>query len=249
MSKMIHSKGAALIFAQAMLLTFFACRPAESQEIPQSLYSEMKWRMIGPFRAGKVNGVSGVAGNPATYYMGADGGSVWKTTDGGVTWKPIFDGESTAPIGALAVAPSNPKIIYVGTGVNSVFGDISYGNGVYKSTNGGETWQHLGLEDTRHIGRVLIDPRNPDVVLVAAMGHTYGPNEERGVFRSTDGGRNWRKVLFKDNTTGAVDLCFQPGNPQVVYATLWHALWKPDLKDQPFEPGSGLYKSKDGGIT
>ena len=227
----------------------FASGVASAQDIPPSLYSEMKWRMIGPFRAGKVNGVAGVPGNPAVYYIGADGGGAWKTTDGGVTWIPIFDGESAPSIGALAVAPSNPNIIYVGTGVNTVYGDVTYGNGVYKSTNGGETWQHLGLEETRHIARILVDPRNPDIVLVAALGHSFGPNEERGVFRSTDGGKNWKKVLFKDNTTGAVDLCFEPGNPKVVYATLWHALWKPDVKDQPFEPGSGLYKSKDGGVT
>lgn len=224
-------------------------RSGNAQDIPPSLYSEMKWRMIGPFRAGKVNGVAGVPGNPAIYYMGADGGGVWKTMDGGVTWKPIFDGQSTPSIGALAVAPSNPNIIYVGTGVNTDYGDVTYGNGVYKSTNGGETWQHLGLEDTRHIARVLVDPRNPDVVLVAALGHSYGPNEERGVFRSTDGGRSWKKVLFKDNTTGAADLCFEPGNPKVVYATLWHIVWKQEVKDQTFDAGSGLYKSKDGGIT
>ena len=222
---------------------------ASAQDIPPSLFSEMKWRMIGPFRAGKVNGVAGVPGNPAIYYMGADGGGVWKTTDGGVTWKPIFDGESAPSIGALAVAPSNSNVIYVGTGVNTIYGDITFGNGVYKSTNGGETWQHLGLEDTRHIARILVDPRSPDIVLVAALGHSYGQNEERGVFRSNDGGKNWKKVLFKDNTTGAVDLCFEPGNPKVVYATLWHAIWKPDVKDQPFDPGSGLYKSKDGGVT
>jgi photosystem II stability/assembly factor-like uncharacterized protein len=220
-----------------------------AQEVPPSLYSEMKWRMIGPFRAGKVNGVAGVPGNPAVYYLGADGGGVWKTTDGGVTWEPIFDGEPAASMGAIAVTASNPNIIYAGTGVNTIYGDVSYGNGVYKSTNGGETWQHLGLEDTRHIARILVDPRNPDTVLVAAIGNGYGPTEERGVFRSTDGGKNWKKVLFKDNTTGAVDLCFEPGNPRVVYATLWHVLWKPDVKDQPFEPGSGLYQSKDGGIS
>lgn len=222
---------------------------ASAQDIPPSLFSGMTWRMIGPFRAGKVNGVAGIPGNPAIYYMGADGGGVWKTSDGGVTWKAIFDGESAPSIGALAVAPSNPNVIYVGTGVNTVYGDITYGNGAYKSTNGGETWQHLGLEDTRHITRILVDPRNPDIVLVATLGHSYGQNEERGVFRSTDGGKNWKKVLFKDNTTGAVDLCFEPGNPKVVYATLWHAIWKPDVKDQPFDPGSGLYKSKDGGVT
>ena len=236
-------------FAFFLFVGVFPPRVASAKDIPPSLYSEMKWRMIGPFRAGKVNGVAGVPGNPAIYYMGADGGGVWKTTDGGVTWKPVFDAESAPSIGALAVSPSNSNIIYVGTGVNTVYGDVTYGNGVYKSTNGGETWRNLGLEDTQHIGRILVDPRNPDIVLVAALGHAYGANEERGVFRSTDGGKNWRKVLFKDNTTGAVDLCFAPGNPKVVYATLWHVVWKPEVKDQPFEPGSGLYKSKDGGIT
>jgi len=220
-----------------------------AQDVPPSLYSEMKWRMIGPFRAGKVNAVAGIPGNPAVYFMGADGGGVWKTADGGVTWKPIFDTESAPSIGAVAVAPSNPNIIYVGTGVNTVYGDVTYGSGVYKSTDGGETWQHLGLEDTRHIARILVDPRNPEIVLVAALGHSYGPSEERGVFRSIDGGKNWKKVLFKDNTTGAVDLCFEPGNPKVVYATLWHLIWKPEVKDQAFEPGGGLYKSKDGGVT
>lgn len=239
----------AVSLAFLLFMEIFALGVANAQDIPPSLYSEMKWRMIGPFRAGKVNGVAGVPGNPAIYYIGADGGGVWKTNDGGVTWKPIFDGQLAPSIGALAVAPSKPNIIYVGTGVNTVYGDVTYGNGVYRSTNGGETWQHLGLEDTQHIARVIVDPRNPEVVLVAALGHAYGSNEERGVFRSTDGGKNWKKVLFKDNTTGAVDLCFEPGNPNVVYATLWHATWKPDVKDQPFEPGSGLYKSKDGGVT
>ena len=235
--------------AFALLLGIFGSGVARGQDISPSLYSEMKWRMIGPFRAGKVNGVAGIPGNPAVYYLGADGGGVWKTTDGGVTWKPIFDAESAPSIGALSVAPSNPNIIYVGTGVNTVYGDVTYGEGVYKSTDGGEIWQHVGLEDTRHIARILVDPKDPNVVLVAALGHSYGPNEERGVFRSTDGGKNWKKVLFKDNTTGAVDLCFEPGNPKVVYATLWHVIWKPDVKDQALEPGSGLYKSQDGGIT
>src|SRR2546425_208684 len=145
--------------------------------------------------------------------------------------------------------PSNSSIIYVGTGVNSLYSDITYGNGVYKSTNGGETWQHLGLADTRHIARILIDPRNPEVVLVAALGHSFGPNEERGVFRSIDGGRIWKRVLFKDNVTGVVDLCFEPGNPRVVFATLWHGIRKPGQKGTLFGPGSGLYKSADEGIT
>ncbi len=220
-----------------------------AQQIPESFYSEMRWRMIGPFRAGKVNAVAGVPGNPGVYYFGADGGGVWKTTDGGTVWKPIFDGEPVASIGALALAPANPNIIYVGTGVNTIFGDSSHGDGVYKSLDGGKNWQHAGLADTRHIGRILVDPHNPDVVLVAAMGHSSGLNEERGVFRSADGGRTWKKVLYKDNITAAVDLCFEPGNPRVVYATLWHGIRKPGQKGTSYGPGSGLYKSVDEGIT
>src|SRR6267142_2244792 len=220
-----------------------------AQQITESLYSETKWRMIGPFRAGKVNAVAGVPGNAGVYYFGADGGGVWKTTDGGTVWKPIFDNEPAAPIGALALAPSNPNIIYAGTGVNGIYSDIGSGNGIYKSTDAGETWQHSGLQDTRHIARILIDPRNPDLVLVAAIGHAFGPNEERGVFRSTDGGRTWKKVLFKDKVTGAVDLCFEPGNPRVVYATMWQGIRKPGQKGTAYGPGSGLYKSSDEGLT
>jgi photosystem II stability/assembly factor-like uncharacterized protein len=149
----------------------------------------------------------------------------------------------------MTLAPSNPNIIYVGTGVNTIFADSSYGDGVYKSADGGENWQHLGLEESRHIGRILVDPHNPDIVLVAAMGHSSGPNEERGVFRSADGGRSWKKVLYKDNVTAAVDLCFEPGNPRVVYATLWHGIRKPGQKGTSYGPGSGLYKSLDEGIT
>jgi len=222
---------------------------AHGQQVPEQLLSEMKWRMIGPFRAGKVNAVAGVPGNAGVYYFGADGGGVWKTTDGGAVWKPIFDKEAAAPIGALALAPSNPNIIYAGTGVNGIYSDIGSGNGIYKSTDAGETWQHSGLEDTRHIARILIDPHNPDLVLVAAIGHAFGPNEERGVFRSTDGGRTWKKVLFKDKVTGAVDLCFEPGNPRVVYATMWQGIRKPGQKGTAYGPGSGLYKSSDEGLT
>src|ERR1700756_2118770 len=205
--------------------------------------------MIGPFRAGKVNAVAGVPGNSSIYYFGADGGGVWKTTDVGNVWKPIFDGQPIASIGAMALASSNSSIIYVGTGVNGIYSDIAYGNGIYKSTDAGETWQHLGLDDTRHIARILIDPQNPEIVLVAALGHSFGPNEDRGVFRSTDGGKSWKKVLYKDNVTGAVDLCFEPGNPHVVYATLWQGMRKPGQKGTSYGPGSGLYKSVDEGVT
>lgn len=240
-----------LIVRMALGTLFGLCTVglSSAQEISPSLYSEMQWRMIGPFRAGKVNAVAGVPGNPAVYYFAADGGGIWKSTDGGVVWKPIFDKEPVASIGAMTLAPSNPNIIYVGTGVNTIFTDSSYGDGVYKSVDAGETWHHMGLEDTRHIGRILVDPRNPDVVLVAAMGHSSGPNEERGVFRSTDGGKSWKKVLYKDDATAAVDLCFEPGNPRVVYATLWHGIRKPGQKGTSFGPGSGLYKSLDEGVT
>ena len=237
--------GSAILWFTGFVMAENTC----AQQIPESLYSEMRWRMIGPFRAGKVNAVAGVPGNPAVYYFAADGGGVWKTTDGGAVWKPIFDKEPVGSIGAMALAPSNPNIIYVGTGVNTIFADSSYGDGVYKSLDGGENWQHAGLEDTRHIGRILVDPHNPDIVLVAAMGHSSGPNEERGVFRSADGGRSWKKVLYKDNVTAAADLCFEPGNPRVVYATLWHGIRKPGQKGTSFGPGSGLYKSTDEGMT
>src|SRR6266849_4949849 len=238
-----------LCLAIVLFTGMMAAGIARAQQIPDSLYSEMKWRMIGPFRAGKVNAVAGVPENPGVYYFGADGGGVWKTTDVGTVWKPIFDKEPVASIVAMALAPSNPNIIYVGTGVNTISADSSYGDGIYKSLDGGENWQHAGLEDSRHIGRILVDPRNPDIVLVAAMGHGSGPNEERGVFRTTDGGRSWKKVLYKNNVTAAVDLCFEPGNPRVVYATLWHGIRKPGQKGTSYEPGSGLYKSTDEGIT
>jgi photosystem II stability/assembly factor-like uncharacterized protein len=230
----------------SLCLLLSARAPAQ---VDANLYSGMKWRMIGPYRGGKVNAVAGIPGDPATYYFGANGGGVWKTTDGGSVWKPIFDSQPVASIGALALAPSNPKIIYVGSGENNVYSDITYGNGVYKSVDGGETWQHLGLEDTRHIARILVDPRNPDIVLLAAMGHSFGPNTERGVFRSTDGGRTWKKVLYKDDVTGAVDLCFAPGDPRIVYAALWHPIRKPGQSGTSFGPGSGIYKSTDEGVT
>ncbi|HXR34069.1 MAG TPA: hypothetical protein VN830_10195 [Verrucomicrobiae bacterium] len=240
-----------LRFATILFLALFLFHGVRllAQQVDPNLYSDMKWRMIGPYRAGKVNAVAGIPGNPGLYYFGSNGGGVWKTTDGGTVWNPIFDSQPVASIGALALAPSNPNIIYVGSGENNVYSDITYGNGVYKSADGGETWTLLGLQDTRHIARILVDPRNPDVVLLAAMGHSFGPNTERGVFRSTDGGHTWKKVLFKDDVTGAVDLCFAPGDPKIVYAALWHAIRIPGQLGTSFGPGSGIYKSTDEGVT
>ncbi len=233
------------LFSILLLLT--AC--ASAQTSPH-LYSDMKWRLVGPFRGGRSLTAAGITGNRDIYYFGAVGGGVWKTVNAGQTWTPIFDKQPIASVGSLAVAPSDPNVIYVGTGEASIRSDITFGNGVYKSTDAGATWQHIGLDDTRHIGRVLIDPKNPDVVFVAALGHAYGPNEMRGVFRSTDGGRTWTKVLYKDANTGAIDLAFDPDDSRIIYATLWNAHRPPWSTYAPVQgPGSGLYKSSDGGST
>lgn len=215
---------------------------------PPSDYSALQWRGIGPYRGGRALAVTGVAGDPRVFYFGAAAGGVWKTTDAGATWKPIFDGVPASSIGAIAVAPSNPRVIYVGTGEGALRGNITYGNGVYKSVDAGKSWIHVGLADTRQIGALIVDPNNPDIVLVAAIGHAFGPNTERGVFRTTDGGKTWAKVLYKDDHTGAIDVTFDPTNPRIVYAALWQ------VQRQPWNfssggPGSGLYRSTDGGVT
>jgi len=209
----------------------------------------MKWRMIGPFRGGRTVGATGVPGRPNVFYIGVNNGGVWKTTDYGHTWQPIFDDQPTGSIGALAVAPSNPEIIYVGSGEGLQRPDLSTGDGIYKSTDGGKTWRHLGLRDAQQIGAILVDPKDPNLVYVAALGHPYGPNEERGVFRSTDGGESWQKVLYKDIDTGAIALAFDPSNSKVIYADLWSARQGPWENGAWQGPGSGLYKTTDGGNT
>ena len=214
------------------------------------MYSGLRWRMIGPFRAGRVNGVSGVPGQPNVFYMGSVGGGVWKTTNAGRTWLPIFDSQPIASIGAIAVAPSDTNVVYVGTGEADMRSQISYGNGMYKSTDAGATWTHIGLDDTRQIGKVIVDPRDARVVFVAALGHVYGPNPDRGVYRSRDGGATWEKVLFRNSDVGAIDLAFEPGNPQTIYASLWNTRRPPwSVYPPSYGPGSGLYKSTDGGAT
>jgi photosystem II stability/assembly factor-like uncharacterized protein len=222
--------------------------PDTPQKFDAKLFQEMRWRSIGPFRGGRALAVTGVRGQPEVFYFGAVGGGVWRSNDAGRTWQPIFDSEAIASIGAIAVAPSNPQIIYVGTGEADMRSDISYGNGMYRSADGGKSWAHIGLEDSRQIARILIDPKEPERVFVAALGHAYGPNGERGVFYSKDGGKKWKRVLFHDENTGAIDLAFEPGNPKTIFAALLQTRRPPWNVYPPSKgPGTGLYRSKDGG--
>lgn len=205
--------------------------------------------MIGPFRGGRTVGATGVPSQPNVFYVGVNNGGVWKTTDYGRLWIPIFDDQPTGSVGAIAVAPSNPETIYVGSGEGLQRPDLSTGDGVYKSTDGGKTWQHLGLRDGQQIGAIIVDYHNPNRVFAAVLGHPYGPNEERGVFRSIDGGQTWQKVLYKDEDTGATALAFDPADPQIIYADLWSSRQGPWENGAWQGPGSGLYKSTDGGTT
>ena len=215
-----------------------------------SYFGSLHWRLIGPFRGGRALAVTGVPGEPHHFYFGAVDGGVWESDDAGRTWKPIFDREDIGSIGSIAVAPSNPRVIYVGTGEADMRSDIAYGDGMYKSTDGGQTWSHIGLTDTKQIGAILVDPNDSNVVYVAALGHPYAPNAERGVFKTTDGGQTWNKVLFKDADTGATALAMEPGNPKVLYAALWQSRRPPWNVYPPSNgPGSGLYKTSDAGAT
>ncbi|MEJ7577851.1 MAG: hypothetical protein WKF74_12715 [Pyrinomonadaceae bacterium] len=207
----------------------------------------LRWRSIGPHRGGRVTAVAGVASQPFVYYFGATGGGVWKTTDGGVTWEPISDAHfKTGSVGAIAVADSDPNVLYVGMGESPIRGNVSHGDGMYKSTDAGKTWKRVGLENTRHIARVRVHPRNPDLVYVAALGHTFGANEERGVFHSKDGGKTWERVLFRSPKAGAIDLTFDPTNASILYAGFWEVLRTPYSLESG-GAGGGLFKSTDGG--
>jgi photosystem II stability/assembly factor-like uncharacterized protein len=227
-----------------------AAAPLSAQPLDPSLFSGLRWRLVGPFRGGRAVTVTGVPGEPERFYFGAVGGGVWRTDNAGRTWEPIFDSQPVASIGAIAIAPSDPNVLYVGSGEADMRSDISYGNGVYKSTDGGKTWAHVGLADTRQIGRILVDPADPNLVFVAALGHGYGPNAERGVYRSKDGGKTWAKVLFKDENTGAIDLAFRPGGSRTILAALWQTRRPPWNAYPPSNgPGSSLWRSEDGGDT
>lgn len=212
--------------------------------------SGLEYRLVGPFRGGRATGVAGVPGDPATFYFGAASGGLWKTTDGGSVWKPLWDKfpEASPAVGAIAVAPSNSNIVYVGTGETNIRGNVVTGNGLYRSADAGKTWAFVGLRETQVIGRIIVDPKNPDRLFVAALGHPFGSNPERGIFRSLDGGKSWTKVLFVNDKTGGVDVSMDPGDSQVLYAGMWQAYRKPWIMESG-GAGSGLYKSTDGGST
>jgi len=235
-----------------LLLIVFPAFSVRAQQYDSKLYSEMRWRCIGPFRGGRTVAITGVPQQPNVFYIAAVNGGVWKTTDFGNTWSPIFDEQSSGSIGALAVAPSDPNILYAGSGEGLQRPDLAVGDGFYKSTDAGKTWTHLGLRDAQQITAIIIDPRNPDRVFVSVQGHPYGPNTERGIFRSLDGGKTFEKVLYKDENTGGADLAMDPGNPQILFAALWAARvapWEIRSGESFVIPGGGLYKSTDGGAT
>jgi photosystem II stability/assembly factor-like uncharacterized protein len=236
----------------AVLLVTVSWMPTRAQSpapVDTRALGEMRWRMIGPHRASRTKAVDGIPGQPHTFFIGVVNGGLWKTTDAGRTWQPIFDDQPTGSIGSIAVAPSRPTVIYVGTGEGQQRPDLATGDGLYKSTDGGKTWVHLGLRDTHQIAHITVDPKNPDRLFVAALGHPYGPNQERGIFRSLDGGQTFQKVLYKDENTGGSDVAFDPANPDIVYATLWEARQGPWENGDFRGPGSGLFKSTDGGTT
>jgi photosystem II stability/assembly factor-like uncharacterized protein len=241
-----------VVVVLCLLIVAFPVFSVHAQQYDPKLYSEMRWRCIGPFRGGRTVAISGVPQQPNVFYMAAVNGGVWKTTDFGNTWFPIFDEETSGSVGALAVAPSDPNILYVGSGEGLQRPDLAVGDGFYKSSDAGKTWAHLGLHDAQQITAIVVDPRNPDRVFVAVQGHPYGPNVERGIFRSLDGGKNFEKVLYKDENTGGADLVMDPSNPQILFGSLWAARVAPwEIRSgESFEiPGSGLYKSTDGGTT
>jgi photosystem II stability/assembly factor-like uncharacterized protein len=234
----------------ALCASLLFALPASAQTVAPQLFSDLQWRLIGPFRAGRAVAVSGVPGDGATFYFGSVDGGVWKTTDAGTTWNPIFDQQPVASIGALAVSPSNPKVIYAGTGETDIRSDLASGAGVYKSTDGGTTWTYSGLKETRQIAKIVIDPANPDVVYVGALGHAYGPNAERGVYKSTDGGATWNHTLDKGADIGAADLAIAISKPNVLFASMWNAHRPPWSTYAPLAgPGSGIYRSTDSGET
>jgi hypothetical protein len=220
---------------------------AAQTPVTPDVWGALTFRHVGP-QGNRVVAVAGIPGDANVLYAGAASGGIFKSMDAGVHWMPIFDGQIVASIGALAVAPSDPNVVWAGTGEAFIRGNISIGNGAYKSTDAGRTWTHSGLDATGRIGRVVIHPTDPDIVFVAAMGHCYGPQPERGVFRTLDGGKTWDRVLFVDEHTGAIDIVVEPSNPRILFASTWQLIIRPWGRESG-GPGSGLYMSRDGGTT
>ncbi|HYJ47487.1 MAG TPA: hypothetical protein VEV81_12815, partial [Pyrinomonadaceae bacterium] len=250
-SKTVCRRAALLFMLGFAILFIFNPLKAQqkSQAYDKSFFKGLQWRSIGPYRGGRVTTVAGIATQPFVYYLGATGGGLWKSVDGGVNWRPVSDGFfTTGSVGGIGICESDPNVIYVGMGESPPRGNVSHGDGVYKSTDAGKTWKRVGLEDTRQIGRVRVHPRNPDVVYVAAIGHLFGPNEQRGLFRSKDGGKTWEKILYRNDHTGAIDLVLDPTNPNILYASFWEVRRTP-YSFESGGPGSGLFKSTDGGDT
>jgi photosystem II stability/assembly factor-like uncharacterized protein len=240
--------------SRALSLVFLVCLLSAvlsaAQSVRPDVYDGFKWRLIGPFRGGRVVAVAGVPGNSTTFYFGAVNGGIWQTTDAGTVWHPIFDAQHIASIGALAVAPSDPKTIYAGTGESDIRSDLSSGDGVYKSVDGGQAWTNVGLRDSRQISRIVVDPHDADIAYVAVLGHAYAANAERGVYKTTDGGSHWNKVLDQGADVGAADLAIAAGNPNILFATMWRARRPPWSVYGPLGgPGSGLFRSTDAGQT
>ena len=234
--------------SRSILALLLVALPSCAQIISPQLFNDMSWRLIGPFRGGRSVAVSGVPGDPTTFYFGSVGGGVWRTENAGTTWNSVFEHQPVASIGALAVAPSNPKVIYAGTGESDIRSDLSSGNGVYKSMDGGQTWKNVGLRDTRQISKIVVDSANPDVVYVGALGHAYGPNEERGVYKSTDGGSTWKHSLYRGADLGIADLAIAVSKTNLLFATLWNAHRAPWSTYGPLVgQGGSLFKSEDGG--
>ncbi len=237
-----------LLFLSTSLLAQKKIPATNTAPFNQSLYEGLQWRLVGPFRGGRAGTVVGVAGNPNLYYMGTAGGGVWRTMDGGNTWTCISDGYFGGSIGAVEVAPSDPNVIYVGEGEQTVRGNVSSGRGLWRSTDAGETWKFIGLKESEHIGRIRVHPQNPDLVYVAAMGNLWKPNDMRGVYRSKDGGTTWERILFESDKAGAVDLILDPNNPRIIYASTWE-IKRNGYRMDSGGPGSHLWKSTDGGDT
>jgi len=229
---MFRSRSQRSLCALAVIALAACAAPLVAQPFAPSLFGEMRWRNIGPHRGGRTKAATGVPGRPGLFYIGVCNGGVWKTTDYGRTWTPIFDDQPTGSIGAIAVAPSDPDVIYVGSGEGLQRPDLSTGDGIYKSKDGGRSWTHLGLRDGQQIPQIAVDPRDPNRLLVAVLGHPYGPNEERGIFRSTDGGASFERVLARGPDTGGIDVVLDPANPDVAYAALWEA------RQAPWENGA-----------